>query len=414
MEGWQEMKKSTVLITTLLLVTILYANPVMGETGKIKFGNLEILPAIGFDVTWDDNIFLRNGNPGLLNSVLSDTIYKVKPALFFDYTFDGRGKMSLGYDGTLAYYDEYNYNDWESHKVPFKFDYKSPGGLIAGLDYLYEDTNDPFSNEADALNATLLPVQRDINDLGTELGYQFGETLKALGYYNYRNQRYSEPLINFSQDYDNNEGGLGVEARFLPKTWGFLRYHYGDRDYVTQTATVNDSNNSDYKYHRVNAGVAWDGGAKWTGEFNLGYKWQDYKNDFDSQGNAFADIGTWIADTYIGYQMTKVWKLGFTLSRDLKQTGSASLQYNEDTSVGLNVDYTAFEKTTVTAGYTYRRNDYNTGRDDRIDQVDVGVKYKIQPWLVADATYLYKARDSTIIRNEYDDNQFMVGIKAGF
>jgi hypothetical protein len=408
------MKKYTVIFTTLLLVSILCVNPVLGETGKIKFGNMEILPSIGLDVIWDDNIYLRNGNPGLLNSVVSDTIYQVKPGIVFDYTFDGRGNMSLGYDGTLAYYDEHGINDWESHKVPFKFDYKSPGGLIAGLDYMYEDTNDPFSNDADALNATVLPVQRDINTLGSELGYQFGETMKALGYYNYRNQRYAEPLINFSQDWNNNEGGVGVEARFLPKTWGFLRYHYGDREYVTQTATVNESNNSDYNYHRVNAGFAWDGGAKWDGEFNLGYKWQNYKNDFDAFGNPFVDIGTWIADTKIGYRMTEVFKLGFTLSRDVKQTGSASLQYNEDTTIGLNLNYTVFEKTTLIAGYIYRRNDYNTGRDDSIDQVDLGVNYRIQPWLVANATYTYKKRDSTIVRNDYDNNKFLVGIKAGF
>jgi len=27
---------------------------------------------------------------------------------------------------------------------------------------------------------------------------------------------------------------------------------------------------------------------------------------------------------------------------------------------------------------------------------------------------MYKSRDSNIVRNEYDNNKFMVGIKAGF
>lgn len=408
------MKTIRILIATLLLLSIFYANPVFAETGKIKFGNLEILPRLGLDVIWDDNIFLRSGDPGLANTVLEDTIYKVKPALIFNYIIEGRGYLSLGYDGTLAYYQDYDFNDWESHKVPFKFDYKSPGGLLAGIDYLFEDTNDPFTNEADALNASILPKQRDINELKANLGYQFGETLKALGYYNYRSQDYSEKAINFSQDYKHNEGGVGVEARFLPKTWGFLDYHYGDREYVTPGVATNESNNSDYNYHRINTGFKWDGGAKWDGELNLGYKWQEYKNDFDPSGNARNDISTWIADTNIGYQMTKVFRLGLLLSRDLKQTGSDSYEYNEDTSAGLTINYTPIEKTDFLAGYTFTQNDYNTGRNDRINQIDLGVDYKIQPWLVAKAEYTYKKRDSDVAAYDYDNNKFLVGLTAGF
>lgn len=415
MEGWRKMKKYTALMITLLAMLALCTTAAFAETGKFTFGSMTILPSLGLEGVSDDNIYLGNGANQTTEKVVSDWVTHVKPAVLFDYKFGGRGGVKFGYKGDLAYYSKETDNDWQSHIGAFDLNYYSPGGLILGIKNVYTDTSDPFSNDADYLNASTEQVKRWLNRLDSKLGYKLGDSLKVLGFYNYYIQDYENKARDFSQDYNDNELGAGVEAMFLPKTWGFLRYHYGLRDYTTEATLVNDSNDSDYTYHRVNAGIGWDGGAKLSGEFNLGYQWRKYENEVDSFVSKYEDKNTWIAATDVKYSIMENTRIGAILRRELKETGSNTNEFNVETAVGINLSHTAMEKIILAAGYEYTRNEYNTNnRDDRINRFNIGVDYKIQPWLTAGAEYILKIRDSTVSAYDYDDNQVLIKIKAGF
>ena len=77
------------------------------------------------------------------------------------------------------------------------------------------------------------------DDLQTRVGYEFIDKYRILAYYNYFTLRYDLEQ-DYSQNYDNNEVGAGVEMRVTPLTWAFLRFHTGERDYTSHPASVPD------------------------------------------------------------------------------------------------------------------------------------------------------------------------------
>ena len=415
------MKKFAKLTIILLALVALCTSSAWAEIGKYKLGgNTQLLYSLGYQGVSDDNIYRGAGTNNTSEKVVSDWINHVQPALMFDYTIAGRGNIKFGYKGDLAYYETEDNNNWQKHIGAFDLNYRSPAGLLGKLKYVYTDTSDPYSNDADYLNTATAQVKRKLNRLDTAFGYsQLGDKFAVLGYYNYYSQDYDDKVRDFSQDYNNNEFGLGVEKAVMSKTFAFFRYHYGIRDYTTEATLVNDSNDSDYNWHRINGGLGWDSGAKWSGELDLGYAWKNYENEIDSLGNPYEDKNTWIAATDVTFKVTQATHVGGLLRRELKETGSNSAQYNIETQIGVDVSHTFIEIIICTAGYAYQENDYNISfnnikRDDKVHDFNLGVDYKLQPWLLAGAEYVYKTRDSTDPAYNYDQNRFEVTLKAGF
>jgi hypothetical protein len=418
MEGWQKMKKFAKMTITLLALFALCTSSVWAEIGKFKLGgNTELLYGLGYQGISDDNIYRGNGDPNFVSErVVTDWINHIMPAILLDYKIPGRGDIKFGYKGDLAYYETNSDNNWQSHVVPFDLNYYSPAGILVGLKNVYTKTSDPYTNDSDYLNTTTDQVNRELDRLNLKVGYgKLGDALRILGYYNYYIQDYENKARDFSQDYNDNEIGLGVKHVFMPKTWGFLRYHYGLRDYTTASTLVNDSNDSDYSWNRINGGIGWDGGAKWSGELNLGYIWQNYENEFASvYGAPYEDLEDWIAATNVTFKMTESTKIGGILRRKPKQTGSNTIQYNIETAIGVDVSYTAMEKLIFDIRYEYQTNDYNTNRDDKINTFGIGVDYLMMQWLNAGLGYEFKSRESNQGAFDYDQNRWLVSLKGGF
>ena len=141
----------------------------------------------------------------------------------------------------------------------------------------YTDAEDPYGSDNE-FKLGVPMTERWFNNLMTKIGYDFGNKLRLFGYFNYYKQDY-DALLDYTQNYDNQEFGVGAEVKLLPKTWGFIRYHIGEQDYDTPPALVNgiptnatESNDADYDWQRVNTGLTWDSGAKFSGELDFGYK----------------------------------------------------------------------------------------------------------------------------------------------
>ncbi|HUU39484.1 MAG TPA: outer membrane beta-barrel protein, partial [Desulfatiglandales bacterium] len=332
------MKRKIFISGLLITVVIILSSQVTAQEGKINFGNLKIIPGLTLKGVYDDNIYLGNGTNQANEIEESDWITHVMPALLFNYSLQERGSVSLGYSGDLAFYSDSDYsdNDWQNHKGALAVDYKSPGGLILFANNTYIDAEDPYSN-LEQYRIGLMTKRWD-NDLKTKVGFDFGNRFRILTYYNFYKQDY-ELDRDYTQDYDQNEFGVGFQMRFLPKTWGFIRYHMGERDYFTYLAGtgVTDSNDSDFQWQRVNAGLTWDPGAKVSGELNVGYQWKEYDNETDVNGDQYEDQDTWIAGTLITYKATPSTALVLSATRALRQTGSNDNEYFTDTGIGINL-----------------------------------------------------------------------------
>ncbi len=389
--------------------------------GRFRIGNLSIIPGFTLEAVHDDNIFLgAGGSVGPNEVVESDWIGFVKPALLIDYNLGLRGQTSLLYQGDFAFYQDFEENDWQTHKLSYELDYKAPGGLIVGINNRYVDAEDPYGSLNDFKLGVPL-TERWYNDLKTELGYQFSNRLRALGLFNYYKQEFDEAR-DFTQDYEEMQYGAGAELRVAPKTWAFVRFHLGERDYFTAGALVNESNDADFDFQQVSGGLTWDSGAKLIGELNFGYEWIDFENSFDSTGQPFEDDNTWVAATSMHYIPARepfnpdYGMITFNLSRAFRLVGSNTGQYFEDTSIGLIFRQIVYDKVIIEEGFEFRSTTFRNPKNEETDQFfgHISVTYKFKGWLSALVGYEHNNKDSTVEANDYRVNRMTFAINAAF
>ncbi len=241
--------------------------------------------------------------------------------------------------------------------------------------------------------------------------------LRSFVYYNNYKQQYND-LADYSQDYTDNEFGLGVETRFLPKTWGFFRYHYGLQRYNTNAPGQTDQYNSDSKRHRANVGLTWDPGAKLSGEVSVGYQWRKYDHEYTSAAQTARreDKNTWVAETAVTFMPTTTTMLTMTITRAVRDTASDTNEQFIDTGIGLNLQQTILTKFTLNAGVGYSKNEYNlpvaNARTDDNYLANIGLDYNIREWLGVGIGYNLNRKNSNIDTNEFTDNKFMISLRA--
>ena len=409
------MKRGIFIVGFVVSISMLLFSQVMAQRDRIRFNNLKVIPGITLQEVYDDNIYLGSGSNNTIELKESDLITHIMPSLGLDYSLHARGDLSFNYIGDLAYYNDNDTNDWQTHKGEFNFNYQAPGGIIFDINTIHTDAEDPYGNLE--LYRIGLKTERQGTDLKAKIAYSFGNRFQVLAYYNYYKQDY-ELERDYTQDWDIKEFGAGFQTRLLPKTWAFFRYHFGERDYFTHpTGTgVNESNDSDFDWNRVNFGLTWESGAKLEGELNFGYQLMDYKNAVDGEGDRYDGKDTWIAATSISYTATPTVGLALSLTRALRETGSGDNEYFEDTGIGVNMKKAIKSKFILTVGGVYSVNDYNIPltrtREDDIYKVNIGLDYLIQDWLNAGVGYKYEEKDSNYSENDYADTQFIILLSA--
>ena len=396
------------------------------QGGRIHIGKLKIIPSVAVQGVYDSNIFLGNDftknqvNPQgiVLKPLKSDYILHTMPGVLFDFSLPDRGSVKLAYEGDWAFYRYTTSNNWDNQRGLFSVDYQAPAGLILGISNIYSKGNDPYG---DASQYGLgLTKKRWNNDFTGKIGWDFFNRFKALVYYNYYKQKYKDAR-DYTQNWADNEFGLGFEMKVLPKTWAFVRYHYGTQDFYDHRGNTTGNNNASNKWNRGNIGLAWDGGGKIGGELNFGYEWLKFDNNIDPQADKYHDKNTWIAATSIDYAPTATTTLTLNIARAVRPTGADKQEYYEDTQIGINLNQDLPYKFSTTVGFTYGRNAYNTKaiflNEDRTDNNfngNVNMKYIIQSWLSADAGYRYMRKDSNSIDQEFTDHQVMLMLRASY
>jgi hypothetical protein len=409
------MKRGIFIVGFVVSILVVLFSQVMAQGGRIRFNNLKVIPGITLQEVYDDNIYLGNGSNNITEPEESDLITHFMPALGLDYSLHERGNVSFNYTGDFAYYNDNAKNDWQAHRGEFTVNYQAPRGIIIDINTSYTDTEDPYGNLE--LYRIGLKTERKGNDLKAKITYGFGNRFQILAYYNYYKQDY-DLLRDYTQDWDTNEFGAGFQMRLLPKTWGFFRYYFGERDYFTHPAGtgVTESNDSDFSWNRVNFGVRWETGAKLEGELNFGYQLMDYKNTADVEGDRYDAEDTWIAATSITYTASPTIGLALRLTRALRETGSSDNEYFEDTGIGINMKKLIRSKFILNAGGVYNVNDYNLPvtrpREDDRYTFNIGLDYLIRDWLTAAVGYRYEKKDSNYIEYDYTDTQFLVSLSG--
>jgi hypothetical protein len=100
--------------------------------------------------------------------------------------------------------------------------------------------------------------------------------------------------------------------------------------------------------------------------------------------------------------------------RALKEVGSITDEYFEDTGVGLSLQQVFRDKITLLVGTTLSQNDYNAYEDrprkDDNYKVHIGLDYDIRDWLRAGLSYSYWRKDSDMTRYDFTNHRYMATI----
>lgn len=378
------------------------------KEGVNLIGQFTLRPSLALQTTHNDNINLTAENEK------SDFISIISPSCSLEHSLSARGLASLGYTADYAYYSSYKTKNWRTNQLDFNANYESPGGIILKIVDSFMESEDPYGAANEYGEGE--QKKRWSNTLNGKIGFDLRNRIKLSGTFYRSKQDYDDNLLDWSQDYKNEEYGLGIQFRIMPKTWFFSRYYIGETDYTTSSpagyagAPVNESNDADFSWKRLNAGFTTDPTSKIRGELNFGYKWKNYKNSTDSYGNLYDDKNTWIAQTQIAYLMSPKTKLSFVLSRALWASGSASNEFYESLQLGANIDHRFKKKLNLNASVNSRFNDYNTPvsgpkrSDDRLD-LKLGLTYQINRWFAVSTKYSFADKDSNYSEYSYRNNR---------
>lgn len=425
------------LMVSGAMVLVIGGTAVAAEQSKLNF-----VPSLGLEITSDDNIYKGSGTTTTVPArtdaeyVEDDMITHVKPGLHVLYNIPERGKIDIGYDGDFANYDDNGANDWDSQKFSAKLNYKTPKGIIFDAGASMTNTADPFSTANEyptAANPQILKERKQ--NLGNlKLGYDFGNGFKVLTYYNHDQLDYDrDDNADRLQDYTDNEIGVGIEKKLGAKTWAFIRYFNGDREYDGGLIAGDVlTTRADYDYDRINVGLGWDPGGKLSGELNFGQKSVDFNNLTDATGNAYNNEDILHAKTNVTYKISENTSATLTVSRELLLSSGANRENYEDTTYGVSMQHKFYEKFTGRAGISMGSSEYNTTttdngvagvvRDDDKLNYNIGVDYQIRKWLSASLDYRYSEKDSNLVGtagannnpNDYDQQLITLGLKATF
>ncbi len=403
------MRNKSLSVLCCMSFFILCTVSVYAKESSIKMGKIDIVPSITVSGVYDDNIYLGNNTT---EPNQEDMITHIEPGFLFRYRMGVRGNVSLGYAGKFAFYSDNSDGNWNNNTGYIRLRYDSPGGLILGIDETFRDKEDPYGNLAQFRLGS--KTKRWNNDLKTKLGFKFSDQFRILGYYDFYIQEY-ELERNFSQNYSDHQFGLGFETKLHTRTWGFIRYYYGTRDYSAHTAEsgVNDNNDADYNWQSARAGINWDASPKLDGEINVGYQWVMFNNEADVSGFEYQDKDMLVADTSVMYTPFPDSSFKFKLFRALRSSGADTARFFEETGVGLDYQQTFLTVASFRIGGAYSQDAYNMSESDGIEdreddniKFNVGLNYNILEWLKAGIGYQYWKKDSNYAYNDYTDNRF--------
>lgn len=359
----------------------------------IRSGSFLIFPELTVTETYSDNIGFDEDNEQ------EDFTTRILPSVEFrsDWT---RHALSLNVGGDIAI----NANESDE-------DYQNVFAQAAGTLDVSRQTETGFELQA----ARSTEARDDPEDDGGDLTeyYTFGGAL--LGSHQFNRVTLSargEVLRNLyadDQDEDRNswvyDALLRTAYEVSPRLNLFVegRYNLEDRD-----ENIDDNGferDADGYEGRFGAGL--DVTSVLFGEAFVGYRVQRFEDDgFDDEGGVSFGLD-------LNWNPTTLTSIGFTGQRDFRPTDEVGAASNFRTEVGVSLDHELMRSVVLGAEARYQNDDFRgIDRNDDIYLLGAGVTYWMNRNLSFNAGYDYSTRNSNVDGQDFDVNQFTVGLTA--
>jgi hypothetical protein len=360
----------------------------------IRAGSFLVFPELSVTESYSDNVGFDE------NDTQSDFITQIEPSVRFVSDWS-RHQLGLEVGSDIAFHVDENDEDYQDFFAvgSGKLDVSRQTALSAEV-----EARQAHESRAD-------PEDEDDNEL-TDF-YQYGGALSASHQFNrlILTLTGAAERDEFKDDEDEDRDSWVYDAllrsayEVSPRFNMFVegRYNIEDRDENVDSHGIERDTNG-YE-GRVGAGL--DVTAVLFGEAFVGYRVQQFEEDgFDDEKGVSLGLD-------LNWNPTTLTSVGFSGKRDFVPTTQANAASNLRTEFGVTIDHELMRSVIVGATAQYKNDDFRgDDRNDDIYAVGAGLTYWMNRNLSFNAGYDYSTRNSNVDGEDFDVNQFLIGLTA--
>lgn len=377
------------------------------EPQYIKLSDSSLfIPALQFKEAYDDNFHADDSDEK------SSWITTLAPS----FTLAGKGNKSgyrLNYTASSDTFHSSRQDNNTDHIVTaesgFEFTARNRLKLSAGYRAIEDTATQNQNQENDRYDSKTIGGVYTYGARSARAQIDFGA--------NYDELRYSNSdHLNSDEERDSTALRSTFYYRVAPDTRLLLEARHTDYDYVSDT----DSNSTNID---LLTGVTWDATAKTSGSIKVGRGQKDYDNSsIDTASTGMWEVGTtWKPRTY------STFRLSTRRAFDEGSNSASAIGDGTDTTVRDTNDDSAVKLQSTTLGWkhywvkhlysdlSYTRMDLeylDTDREDKLDNINLGLTYEMRRWLDIGLGYRYSENDSDLSSESYERNVYALTINA--
>jgi hypothetical protein len=363
-----------------------------------KAGSFRFLPEVTLKEMYNDNIYATRNNEE------SDFITIVEPRLALRSDWNKHSLNFLAASGHGFYTDnsDENYTDYLL-QTDGRLDVTRNTRLAALASYSknHEERGSP-------------------NDVATqkEPVEFYVRTLQGEIFHKLNRMKFNVIYSNQDFQYDNSSTRAGVlvdneiRDRVDNEITGRVAYEISaNQDVYLQGAYVNrdynNRSNRDSDGYSLYGGLRSDISGKLFGDVYAGYIHHEYDNasfgDYDGFG--FGMNGYW--------NVTGLTTLTGNIGRDIQETIVGGASGYVQSRARVNLDHELRRNIILSGVVGYNNDDYRgINREDDVWTLGLGAKYLLNSHFHFFGNYNFITRDSSTNANDYDQNRFLIGVRA--
>lgn len=365
------------------------------EPGYIPVGGMKLIPSLGVDFLYNDNIFYNDANKK------SSYVNVVQPALSLQ-TGGEKRKFELSYLMSKGVYYNSRADDYLDQQATLSTYSELTRRLNIGGTASYSRSHDDRG-----LNFTGLrvfppsPDKWHKADASVSIGYGLNARLDLTGAYS--NWRYDNNRARtVTRDLDKTDASASFSYPVTTKISAVIEARFARFNYKLLTALKN----LDSSEQRYFVGLNWKATAKTSGTFRGGY----LKKKFAKSTQGVIGYPSW--------ELSMIWD-PLTYSTVHLATTSSAIEtdglgaFVKTKSASLSWDYQWSSRLSHTVRASYLRNIYVGRGISRVDNqagAGVAVEYQMHRWLGIKLEYTFTKRSSTRANVSYGQNLVMLSL----
>jgi hypothetical protein len=358
----------------------------------LPLGAFRAFPTAYAGIMYDTNIYRQN------NGSVGDSVYNFGGELLIQSNWSQHMLNLRGTVNSLQYNNRSN-EDRTSFTVGAnaRVDIQRGSNLALGATHTrqFEGRNNP--NTGASLRS---PLQYDTSNftaalkyMPTTIGVEVGGNYTI---YDFSNARLNGGGFqnNRDRDHDQYEVYGKVSYAASPGYAAFVQGSYNE--HLFDLRFDRTGVNRDSSGYAVDAGVDLEVTAQVQGHVYVGYFSQNYRTPLsDVDGFHFGGAIDWFPTNLI--------TMHFVASHELVDTTLAGASTSAQSQIGVDADYELLRNLRLNAGANYVFADFDgTNREDSYLELVGGVKYFMNQYISAGASYRYYQRSSSFNGQDYD------------